>query len=72
MEVQEAAHKCQMRDNVVKLFKYLKSYRHLNSFISLIVRRGKFEVVFKFVLKNCKLFVHRKTFKHKCLAFAQH
>lgn len=29
--VQEAAHKCWLRDNVVKLLKYLRSHSHLNS-----------------------------------------
>lgn len=29
--VQEAAHKYWLRDNIVKLHKYLRSHRHLNS-----------------------------------------
>lgn len=29
--VQEAAHKCQLRGNIVKLLKYLRSHSHINS-----------------------------------------
>lgn len=31
VSVQEEAHKCQLRDNIVKLLKYLRSHSHLNS-----------------------------------------